>query len=123
MGEASGVVMIHFESTQFELHTGKGGQLASEYLSLRPQIIVALISHQINLSVQQMDTITENHHRSKYRAQVIVGVKSQMTHLQHNSFTEGSWDILRARGPGNRLKLSPRDKRESSLLKLDNMGI
>lgn len=56
MGEASGFLRIHFEFTQFELHTGKDGQLDSEYLSLCPQIIVALISHQINLSVQQMDT-------------------------------------------------------------------
>lgn len=31
MGEASGVLRIHFEFTQFELHTGKDGQLNSEY--------------------------------------------------------------------------------------------
>lgn len=33
MGEASGVLRIHYEFTQFELHTGKDRQLESKYLS------------------------------------------------------------------------------------------
>lgn len=31
MGEASGVLSIHFEFTHFELHTGKDGQPESKY--------------------------------------------------------------------------------------------
>lgn len=80
-GQASSVLKIHFEFTQFELHTGKDGQPDSKYLSLCPQIIIALVSQQINLSIQQMDTMTENHHCSKYREQVIMGVKSHVIHL------------------------------------------
>lgn len=49
MGKASGVLRIHFEFTQFELHTGKDGQPESKYLSLCPQMIVAPVSHQITL--------------------------------------------------------------------------
>lgn len=80
-GQASSVLKTHFEFTQFELHTGKDGQPDSKYLSLCPQIIIALVSQQINLSIQQMDTMTENHHCSKYREQVIMGVKSHVIHL------------------------------------------
>lgn len=49
MGEASGVLRIHFEFTQFALHTGTDGQPESKYLSLCPQMVVAPISHQITL--------------------------------------------------------------------------
>lgn len=98
----------------FELHISKDGHLESKYLSLcLVFILVALISHQMNLPLQQMDTITKKpttgqsigHKRSW-------GVKPQLRPLQHDSCTEGSGNIsedvverliLRARGPGNLL--------------------
>lgn len=70
--EDSEVMDIGGKSIPTTLLNQHNPEQQSKYLSLYPQISIALSFHQRNLSLLQIEIITENHNQSTYRVEELV---------------------------------------------------